>query len=419
MFNLNDYDCVGFDLDNTVCEYKEQELVQLVYDILAQYLVDVKQYNSEIVQPLDIDFLRKGLTLDIEQGNILDLAFDGTILKATHGTKSLTDSEIESIYGKKKEWRLAAHHCQNFLATWNGELSEKIRSCMDYFDMAVPLLFARAVDSVDKRSKPQQKYMVWPDMLAGLNYMFNKEHFLSDKGEYYPALKHNPQKYIKKCSTELIEWLKNIKNSGKITFLITGSNIPYGSFIAETALGKDWKQYFDVIIFYARKPGFFVQQRPFYSADDENELLQESDLKCPGSYSEGNWTNLMKVFVKSTGKDSPKCLYIGDNLVQDIYAPTLFKDCDTVAIVKELTAECGHEDKLFVSEKWGSFFYSKDEQKYTVWGQIIRDYSKICVPHLEWFVDKPIDKPFPEFEPNRSEKHDLRGYQEFIPICFS
>lgn len=421
MFNFNDYDCIGFDLDNTVCEYRELELIQLVYDILSNYLVTVKKYDPEIIRPLDIDFLRKGLTLDLEKGNILDLADDGTILRASHGTKPLTDAEIESIYGENKQWKLASHHCKDFLATWNGEFSEKIRSSIDYFDVAVPLLFARVIDSVDKGDGRRENYRVWPDILSGLFYMFVKEHFPSDKGEYYPALKYNPDKYIRKCSPKVINWLEEMKKAGKTTFLITGSNSPYGSFIAETALGPDWKKYFDVIIYYARKPGFFVQKRPFCSPENEDVAIPLSDFKFPGSYSQGNWSDLFNLLAKTTGKTNPKCVYVGDNLVQDVYTPSLFKDCDTVAVVKELTAECDNNDELLVSKRWGSFFYDKQNNKYTVWGSVIRNHAKICIPDLTWLATKPFDTQYPEFQPSDRYEYDrkhLSGYQEFIPTCF-
>lgn len=416
MFNFNDYDCIGFDLDNTVCEYKEPELIQLVYDILSNYLVTVKNYDPEIIRPLDIDFLRKGLTLDLEKGNILDLGDDGTILKACHGTKPLTDTEIVSIYGENKQWNLASHHCKNFLATWNGELSEKIRSSIDYFDVAVPLLFGRVIDSLDKKENSRESYNVWPDILSGLFYMFLKEHFPEDKGEYYPALKYNPDKYIRKCSSKLIEWLKQMKNAGKVTFLITGSNSQYGAFVAESALGQDWEKYFDIIIYFARKPGFFVQKRPFCASDSEDNEIPISDLKCPGSYSQGNWSDLFDLLAKTTGKNDPKCVYVGDNLIQDVYTPSLFKDCDTVAVVKELAAESDNKDELFVSKRWGSFFYSKQDEKFTIWGTVIRKHAKICVPDLTWFTNKPFDTQYPEFQP--CDEKNLQGFQEFIPACF-
>ena len=52
-----------------------------------------------------------------------------------------------------------------------------------------------------------------------------------------------------------------LRNNGKFLYVITGSHIDFASHVASHAIGPDWKDLFDIIIFFARKPSFFVENR--------------------------------------------------------------------------------------------------------------------------------------------------------------
>ena len=85
---LDDYDCIGFDLDHTLCRYNVGNLVPLVYDLLAEYLVKNKGYDKSIRNRKfsdDLHLMAKGLTLDCDRGNLLRLGCDGVVLTASHG----------------------------------------------------------------------------------------------------------------------------------------------------------------------------------------------------------------------------------------------------------------------------------------------------------------------------------------------
>ncbi|XKL64758.1 hypothetical protein PGB90_004844 [Kerria lacca] len=395
IFSLDSYDCIGFDLDNTLVQYVEFELVSFIYDLTAKYLIEHFDYNSDdILKPItyDIDFLRKGLTLDVERGNIVSLSEDGTVLRASHGFNFFTTDEIRQIYEPNGKWNLAAIHCDNFLQTWNGEWSNKIRSFLDYFDMCLPLLFARLINSIESRNETITSCDIWSHILQAVMHIYRNESFENESGEYYREVKKNPTKFLKKCSKSFLDWLQNLKLSGKITFVITGSRNDYANFIAEHGLCKEWNKFFDVIIYYAKKPGFFVKNRPFLFKNTKN-IAQPLELKLNSSYEEGNWTDLRALFSKETGKSNPKCLYIGDNLIQDIYAPAKYHCCDTIAVVQELMLEYKY-DELLDSKKWGTFFYDDEHQKNSIWGKIIASYSKICIPSVDWFIDQSLRKKY-------------------------
>ena len=68
-FRITDYDCVGFDLDNTLLRYKVGNMMRMEYEVLAEYLVEKGYSKKHLMQPIDVDFLQKGLILDFHRGD--------------------------------------------------------------------------------------------------------------------------------------------------------------------------------------------------------------------------------------------------------------------------------------------------------------------------------------------------------------
>ncbi|KAJ9595253.1 hypothetical protein L9F63_013441 [Diploptera punctata] len=430
VFRFSDYDCIGFDLDNTLCRYKLTEMVKLEYEALSNFLVSEKGYSAVyLLKPLEanIDFLQKGLVLDFFRGNVLQLRSDGAILKASHGTRFMSEEEIKEVYGADKKWETSVAFTQNMLEYWNGPLSERIRTVSDYFDMPAALAFGRIVDSLDaKQGNRLDVYNIWPDILDGLFHMFKREHFESNEGGYFSALKNNPSNYIHKCSNNIINWLKQIKSS-KATFLITGSNVDFASFTASNCLGENWQSFFDIIVCYARKPGFFTGARPFIKVEnfDETDPIEGKDLELGKIYSQGNWQDLQQFLARHTGLKQPKCLYIGDNLIQDVYVPSEYTKCDAVAIVEEQGAEgmeieYFHDDTPIISsDKWGSYFGNgQGNVGNSFWCEMIKKHSKICVPDVEVLANVPLNYEFNAFVQDENV-NDFRGYYPGCPLSLS
>lgn len=404
-FKFTDYDCIGFDLDNTVSRYKVGAMIEMEYDLMAKFLVDKKGYSKELlVKPLDHNFILKGLIVDDENGNILRIASDGFILQASHGTTMLKSDEIECYY-PDRHWEVSDMFSRDPLMTWNGPYSQKMRTLLDYFDIATSLLFARAVDTIDmEKGLLSQKYQIWPDIQESLQDMFNREHFQTEQGGYFKEMKTNPDKYYYKCSTQLQIWLKKLKSQGKLLFLITGSHVDFASHTATNTLGENWREYFDITICFAKKPGFFTLERDFLSLDgiQEGPPISVDSLELGGIYTHGNWKNLEQFLIKHNQNSNSKFLYIGDNLVQDIFTPNIYSNFDTVSVCEELEAEGthGHQqwhpDQHFLSSTvWGSYFQHNNIG--TIWSHIIRKHSKICVPSLEYVAGLPIDHEYQSY----------------------
>ena len=100
----------------------------------------------------------------------------------------------------------------------------------------------------------------------------------------------HPEKYILKRSAEFRAWLKMLRDNGKYLYVITGSHFDFASHVASYALGDDWKDLFDIVIFFARKPSFFWENRPFWRLEGPKEvesLEGWEDLETGDYYSQG------------------------------------------------------------------------------------------------------------------------------------
>ncbi|XP_011822186.1 PREDICTED: 5'-nucleotidase domain-containing protein 1-like [Mandrillus leucophaeus] len=151
----------------------------LIYNSFAQFLVKEKGYDKELlsVTPEDWDFCCKGLALDLEDGNFLKLADNGTVLRASHGTKMMAPEVLAEAYGKK-EWK-------HFLSdTGMACRSGKYYFYDNYFDLPGALLCARVVDYLTKQNNGQKTFDFWKDIVAAIQHNYKMSAF---KGEYREA----------------------------------------------------------------------------------------------------------------------------------------------------------------------------------------------------------------------------------------
>ncbi|XP_066467049.1 5'-nucleotidase domain-containing protein 1 isoform X2 [Tiliqua scincoides] len=386
-------------------------------------MVTQKGYDKELlnVSPESWDFCCKGLVLDMEDGNFLKLAEDGTVLRASHGTKHMSSEDILETYGRK-EWR--------HFKTMSGMVSRsaKYYAYDNYFDLPGALLCARIVDILNQRS-PRQKYDFWKDVIAAIQYNYKTSAFKENCGTYFPEVKRNPEKYIQCCPELVKKWLRRLKDSGKILLLITSSHSDYCRLLCEHILGNDFAELFDIVITNALKPGFFSQtpnQRPFRTLENDEEQEAILSLDKPGWYSQGNATQLYELLKKMTGKLEPKIVYFGDSMHSDIFSANHYSNWETVLILEELREdqamvrtkmeseplekkgkyERHHPKPLHsVSKQWGSFFVDtisgaedKKEILVNTWScKCVKTYSTITIPSIEAIADLPLNYRFTRF----------------------
>nr|XP_027784150.1 5'-nucleotidase domain-containing protein 1-like [Marmota flaviventris] len=186
-FSLAACDVVGFDLDHTLCRYNLPESAPLIYNSFAQYLVKEKGYDKELltVTPEDWDFCCKGLALDLEDGTFIKLADNGTVLRASRGTKMMTPEALAEAYGKK-EWK-------HFVSDTGVPChSGKYYFYDNYFDLPGALLCARVVDSLTKQNSDQKTFDFWKDIVAGIQHNFKMSAFKEIEALIWQYLSSRP-----------------------------------------------------------------------------------------------------------------------------------------------------------------------------------------------------------------------------------
>ncbi|XP_021103470.1 5'-nucleotidase domain-containing protein 1 isoform X7 [Heterocephalus glaber] len=435
-FSLAACDVVGFDLDHTLCRYNLPESAPLIYNSFARFLVKEKGYDKELltVTPEDWDFCCKGLALDLEDGTFIKLAENGTVLRASHGTKMMTPDMLAEAYGKK-EWK--------YFVSDTGMPSHpgKYYFYDNYFDLPGALLCARVADSLTKQNSGQKTFDFWKDIVAGIQHNFKMSAFKENCGLYFPEIKRDPGKYLHSCPESVRNWLQQLKSAGKILLLITSSHSDYCKLLCEYTLGDDFADLFDIVITNALKPGFFSHspsQRPFYTLKDDEEQESLPSLDKPGWYSQGNSAHLYELLKKMTSKPKPKVVYFGDSMHSDIFPASHYSHWETVLILEELRGEEGEKPEEAeplekkgkyeepkakplntLSKKWGSFFIdsvserenTEDSLVYTWSSNKISTYSTIAIPSLEAIAELPLDYKFTRFSSNSSK---TAGYYPLV-----
>ncbi|CAB4070358.1 unnamed protein product [Lepeophtheirus salmonis] len=122
--------------------------------------------------------------------------------------------------------------------------------------------------------------------------MFTRTQFAADRGGYFPEVKANPEKYILKRRPEFRDWLKMLRQNGKFLYVITGSHYDFASHVASYALGEDWKELFDIVIFFCKKAFFFVENPSLLALGRSKKEIESfrgwEDLETGEYYSQGN-----------------------------------------------------------------------------------------------------------------------------------
>lgn len=353
-FRTNRYDCIGFDLNHTLVKFELKNMMGAVFDIWRDFLCNQKNYPANFLKnPIGYhwDFLQRGIIIDVKRGNFLKVCAKGEIGAATHGTKLLTPNEVKKIYWTEKKWNLLENQSYNF---WDRGSSKEISTVLDYFDIPTTLAYALMIDTIDfVEGRKRDTYNCWSDIQEGLKTMFMPEKYSATENPFINLFSlENAPNFVRKTNQEVLEWLACLKKK-KVTFLLTTSNQDLTEILASYALGKNWRDYFTFVITNIKKPQFFMPENL-------------------------NFCKLKKFLIESAENPAPKILYIGDNMIHDIYGAHHFGECDTVAICEEISTKF----ELSQSKIWSSFLQFPNNQP-TLWHDIIEKHSQLCIPSVK------------------------------------
>ena len=319
--NLMNVDAIGFDMDYTLAVYKQDAVDRLSVELTVERLIEHREY-PEALRKLELrpDFAIRGLVVDKMRGNILKLDSHRHVGMAYHGFEALTQEQL-GVY-RQEALRFAG---------------DRYALIDTLYALPEAFLFAAVIDYLEAAQPgvPQDFKKIFDDIRFSIDLAHRD-------GSFKKAIMEDTAAYIEE-SPYLALTLHRLRSAGKKLFLLTNSYPAYTqhlmSYLLNDALAEydSWRDYFDVIIAGAHKPGFFTEQRPFFEVNDATlePGEQATAFKRGVIYQHGN----LQDFVTYSGLFPDRTVYVGDHIYGDILRSRKTSAWRTVMIVQEMAQE--------------------------------------------------------------------------------
>lgn len=314
---------IGFDMDYTLAPYVKRNLEELSFRLTAERLVKVHGYPEEILEvPYDQSFVVRGLVVDKRYGNIFKMDGHGHVGRVYHGHTALSKEERRRLYRNAKV-RLSAPRYH-----WVDTL----------FALPEAALYAGIIEVYEKRlGVPKVAYWKLFDDIRNAIDTCHRD------GSLKRIIKQDLARYVE-ADPELPQTLHKLRSANKRLFVLTNSEWDYTDAVMSHLLdGKlaeypGWRNYFDLVIVGAKKPGFFREHRHFDRIDPNTGKVSATavgKLEHRGVYMGGSIRELERLYAQ--GGD--EVLYVGDHIYGDIIRSKRDSLWRTLLILEELEAE--------------------------------------------------------------------------------
>ncbi|KAL3681953.1 hypothetical protein R1sor_024909 [Riccia sorocarpa] len=353
--NMKSIVAVGFDMDYTLAQYKADTFETLAYVGTIRKLVYDLHYPEELLDwKFDWKYMVRGLVLDKKRGNILKMDRHKYVKVAYHGFKEMSREDRQAAYG--------------------STLSRESFDEPDYalidtlFSLAEAYLFAQVVELKDaypgKIPRGADYAQIYRDIRAAVDLCHRD-------GTLKQAVANEPAKYINE-DQKLVPMLRMLRESGRLTFLVTNSLWDYTHVVMNFLFGKcgtqggiprddEWLSYFDIVITGSAKPAFFMDNNraPLLEVNIQTGMLMNTDngsplaqigepaietQPCPNYkaskacrvFQGGSVTHLHNLLGIEA---SAQVMYVGDHIYGDILRSKKALGWRTMLVVPELEKE--------------------------------------------------------------------------------
>jgi HAD superfamily 5'-nucleotidase-like hydrolase len=358
ILNMRKIKLIGLDMDHTLIRYNSENFESLVYDLIKEKLVDIKQYPAAI-KKLTFNYRDaiRGLVIDCNNGNILKLSRYGAIRQSYHGTRLIDFNHQQEIY-----------------RSIYVDLGDPNYMPIDTsFSIAFCVLYSQLVDLKDElQTNEMPNYQT---IAKDVQYCVDKVH--SD-GSLKGIISKDLKKYVLK-EKAVVEGLKHFIRHGKKIFILTNSDYSYSKLLLDYAItpflneGENWRDLFEYVVTLANKPRFFYDNLRFLSVNPETGTMTNAEgALIPGVYQGGN----AKKFTENLNVRGDEILYIGDHIYGDILR--LKKDCNwrTALVVEELGEEIEAQYKALPIEK-------KIKEAMSIKKKLEQKYVTLCTQSID------------------------------------
>lgn len=318
-------DIYGFDYDYTLALYSNA-LNTMIFSTARDFLIEHFKY-PEGIRKYDYipNFTVRGLHYDIQKGLLMKIdAFhyiqSGTVYR---GLSPVPDEEVLQLYGGT--YHVPLEQDSGFYGK-----GPKLKQFMDIFSIPEMTLLAAANDFFITNDIEYDPVHLFKDVSEAIGMVHLK-------GYMYKWVMEDLDKFIL-SGEETDAVLQRLVSQGKKLFLITNSPFSFVDKGMTHMVGKNWRDFFDVVIVQADKPHFFTDCiKPFRRLDGNGDLRWDkiNSLDKGQIYKQGNLFD----FLRLTGWRGSKVLYFGDHLYSDLADLMLRHGWRTAAIVPELEQE--------------------------------------------------------------------------------
>jgi HAD superfamily 5'-nucleotidase-like hydrolase len=316
---MDKIDLVGFDMDYTLAIYHLRWMEELAFQMTAARMVEHLGYPAAVRElQYDPEFVIRGLVVDRETGNIFKMDRHNHCGRAYHGRRLLADGEVKRLYREEKI------HLSLPRFAWIDTLFALPEAC----------LFAEIIECLENRGEEVGYAKLYDDIRESIDTV-HRDNSLKEIVQ-----KDLPRFLVK--DLELGPALHKLRSGGKKLFLLTNSFWDYTEavmrFVLDGVLPEypSWKNYFDVIITGAQKPGWFSESRPILELGEDGAVLGEARSLERGRIYQGG--SLVE-FESLVGIGGDRVLYIGDHIYGDILRSRKSSLWRTCMIVQELEPE--------------------------------------------------------------------------------
>jgi len=141
-------------MDHTLVQYHIPNLYKLIHKMMVDNLVQQGFPRSVFDVAFDPSLVGKGLILDLDTGDLIEVDSDGIVTSARHGTSHiLSPKEIDQRYGRHRQWGY-------FELLEKQQRHPNFAAFLTHFDVPVQHVCSLLVDYYDKMT--WHRYDFWP-----------------------------------------------------------------------------------------------------------------------------------------------------------------------------------------------------------------------------------------------------------------
>jgi HAD superfamily 5'-nucleotidase-like hydrolase len=274
---MDHIEVLGFDMDYTLALYNQPKMEALSARWTLRKLAG-RGWPAAIAElPYDARMAIRGLVVDKKLGNILKMDRYGYVGRAMHGTRPLARDERRRLYREQK-LRLSGGRY-----AWIDTL----------FALPESVLYSHIVEFLERDptfhtlshdARAARYTQLWTDIRECIDEAHRDD---SIKNEITAQLSD----YII-ADPELATTLHRFRSAGRRLFLLTNSGYAYTDRVMSYLLNgrlssyPSWRHYFDVIVVDAKKPDFFLCDRPPVFLDEAGQPrgpISDAELRAARS----------------------------------------------------------------------------------------------------------------------------------------